>query len=66
MTAALSILLIQGVLGAWDTLWYHEFRQQLPARPTGGLELRLHAARDFAYAVLFGSLAWVTWNGLLA
>jgi len=66
MTTALSILLVQGILGACDTLWYHELMQRLPARPTGRLELRLHAARDFAYAVLFGSLAWVTWNGAWA
>ena len=25
----------------------------------------LHATRDFAYAVVFGSLAWTTWNGAL-
>ena len=66
MTAALTLLLVQGCLGAFDTLWYHEFQQQLPARATGKLELRLHAARDFAYALLFGSLAWATWNGSLA
>ncbi len=25
-----------------------------------------HAARDFAYAVLFGTIGWLTWNGLFA
>jgi hypothetical protein len=63
MTAALSLLMVQGVLGAFDTLWYHEFRQRLPARPGARLELRLHAARDFAYALIFASLAWVEWHG---
>lgn len=66
MSTALTLLLVQGCLGACDTLWYHELQQRLPARATGRLELRLHAARDFAYAVLFGSLAWATWDGLLA
>src|SRR5204863_2006842 len=33
------------------------------ARPTGRTELRLHAARDFAYAVVFGSLGWAEWRG---
>jgi hypothetical protein len=66
MTTALVLLVVQGVLGAFDTLWYHEFRQQLPRRAAASLELRLHAARDFAYAVLFGSLAWVAWHGWLA
>jgi hypothetical protein len=66
MTTALALLVVQGFLGAFDTLWYHEFRQHLPRRPLASLELRLHAARDFAYAVLFGSLAWVAWHGWLA
>lgn len=46
--------------------WYHEWRQRLPSRPTAARELRLHAARDFAYAVVFGSLAWAEWRGWLA
>ena len=65
MTTALSLLIVQGILGALDTLYYHELMQHIPARPTGRLELRLHAARDFAYAILFGSLAWMQWQGWL-
>jgi uncharacterized protein len=30
------------------------------------LELRLHASRDFAYAIIIGTLGFVTWNGGLA
>jgi hypothetical protein len=63
MTTALSLLIVQGVLGGLDTLIYHELLQRLPHRATGRLELRLHASRDFAYAILFGSLAWVAWQG---
>jgi hypothetical protein len=63
MHAALTLLLMQGLLGAWDTLWYHEWHQQLPQRPSARRELRLHASRDFAYAIIFGSLAWLTWDG---
>ena len=63
MNAALGLLLLQGTLGAFDTLWYHEWQQKLATRPTGRRELLLHASRDFAYGLLFGSLAWVTWNG---
>ncbi|MFO0826014.1 MAG: hypothetical protein U0792_23325 [Gemmataceae bacterium] len=66
MEIALTLLLIQGALGAFDTLWYHEWRQRLPSRPTAKRELQLHASRDFAYAVVFGSLAWVEWHGSLA
>jgi hypothetical protein len=32
--------------------------------PAARHEFRLHAIRDFAYAIVFGSLAWLTWNGL--
>lgn len=66
MTIALALLLAQGILGAADTLWYHEWQQHLAGRPTARKELLLHASRDFAYAAIFGSLAWVTWNGLWA
>lgn len=66
MNAALTLLLIQGAFGAFDTLVYHEYLQHLPTRKKARLELRLHALRDFAYAIVFGSLAWVEWRGALA
>jgi hypothetical protein len=64
ITKALWLLLAQGVLGAFDTLYYHEWSARLPgggerSRP----ELLLHAARDFVYAVLFSTLGWVAWCG---
>jgi hypothetical protein len=63
MTAALFALMILGLLGAFDTLYYHEWRLRLPETPSAAPELRLHAIRDFAYTIVFGSLAWTTWNG---
>jgi hypothetical protein len=63
VTAALSVLLVLGVLGALNTLYYHEWRLRLPETPSAAPELRLHASRDFAYTIVFGSLAWTTWNG---
>lgn len=35
-------------------------------RPDRGPELRLHAARDFLYAVIFGTLPWMAWEGVWA
>ena len=65
MTTALWLLFVQGVLGGFETLYYHEWRARLPA---GGAhsrpELLLHAARDFVYAALFGTLGWVAWRGV--
>src|SRR5215467_1844323 len=66
MLIALILLAAQGLLGASDTLYYHEYTLRLPAQPGARQELRLHALRDFVYALLFGSLGWLTWNGLLA
>jgi hypothetical protein len=63
MDVALGLLLVQGALGALDTLWYHEWMQHLPTRAGARRELRLHASRDFAYAIVFGSLGWVEWQG---
>lgn len=44
--------------------WY-EYRLRLPHAGTA-TELRLHAARDFADAVIIGSLGFVTWMGAWA
>ncbi len=65
MITALCILIAQGALGALDTLFYHELKAKLPSTPAARRELRLHASRDFAYAIIFGTLAWRTWNGAL-
>ena len=64
MKIALCLLGLQGLIGAFDTLYYHEWRARLPAR--GGQasrELVLHAARDFLYAILFCALPWLCWSG---
>lgn len=64
MTTALWLLAVQGVIGAFDTMYYHEWRARLPARGTqAASELRLHALRDFLYAILFGTLPWLAWQG---
>jgi hypothetical protein len=64
---ALWLLAIQGGIGAFDTLYYHEWRARLPALGSiAAPELRLHAARDFLYAVIFGTLPWVGWEGVWA
>ena len=64
MKVALWLLAIQGVIGAFDTVYYHEWRARLPARGRlAASELKLHAARDFFYAVLFATLPWIAWQG---
>lgn len=66
MNTAIWLLFVQALLGAFDTLYYHEYKLRLPHGHGTRTELRLHASRDFAYAVIIGTLGFVVWNGLLA
>ena len=64
MTTTLKLLVVLALLGAFDTLYYHEWRARLPALgPAARSELQLHALRDFVYAILFGTLPWLAWEG---
>lgn len=65
MITALTLFVIQGVLGAFDTLYYHEYRARLPGGVPGTApELILHGVRDFIYAALFGTLPFFRYEGL--
>ncbi len=64
MITALWLLAAQGTMGAFDTVYYHEWRARLPWRGTAASrELTLHAVRDFLYAIIFGTLPYVAWQG---
>ena len=67
MTTVFWLLSIQGIIGAFDTLYYHEWQARLPARGRNAApELKLHAFRDFFYAVIFITLPWLAWHGIWA
>jgi len=67
LITALWLFAAQGALGAFDTLWYHEWRARLPGGVPGTRpELVLHGTRDLVYAVLFGSLPLMRWEGVAA
>ena len=66
MKTVLYIALVQAAMGAFDTLYYHEYKLRLPKAVTAVLELRLHAMRDFSYAVIFFSFGWLEWHGAFA
>jgi hypothetical protein len=67
MSTALYLLFALALLGAADTLYFHEWRARLPGLGRrAGSELRLHALRDFVYAVLFSTLPWMAWRGAWA
>lgn len=63
MNTVLGLLTIQGLLGAFDTLWHHEHECDLPHQPGARKELSLHATRELLYAVIFSSAAWLRWDG---
>lgn len=49
---------LQILMGGSDTLLHHEFTEKLAWAPSAKQELKLHAARNFIYAGLFGAFAW--------
>lgn len=63
MNTALWLLCLLGLIGAFDTLYFHEWRGRLVARPAMRAELKLHVARDAIYVVIFGTLPLVAWHG---
>jgi hypothetical protein len=64
MATALRLFVALAFLGAFDTLYYHEWRAKLPAMgPRVRSELQLHALRDFVYAIIFATLPWMAWQG---
>lgn len=64
MADALWLLAVLGLLGGFDTVYFHEIRGRLPARLPGlQPELKLHAGRSFIYVAVFGTLPWIAWRG---
>jgi uncharacterized protein (TIGR01777 family) len=62
----LDLLILQVVLGAFDTLYHHELKEQLPYRAGAALELRIHGVRALLYALIAAGLAAFEWRGWLA
>ena len=59
MTLVLALFVVTGVLGAWDTLWYHEWKARLVEQlEVTRTELKLHVARDAIYTGVYFTLAW--------
>lgn len=68
MTAELlaALVILQIAMGAFDTLYHHELTERLAWRHSAETELRLHAVRNWFYALLFLIAAWVEPHGALA
>ena len=61
-----TLIALQIVLGAFHTLYHHEFTERLAWRASQRHELRLHALRNLIYAVLFITLGWLEVHGWFA
>lgn len=66
MEALLWFAAVQGVLGAFDMFYHHEFKEKLPWRQTAHTEMVLHGVRNFFYAIVFFSFGWIEWQGAYA
>lgn len=63
MDLLLTLLLLQALLGAIDTIYHHELTAALPAQSSARIELKIHALRSVLYSVIFAGLAWLTFGG---
>ncbi|MEM7221898.1 MAG: TIGR01777 family oxidoreductase [Pseudomonadota bacterium] len=61
-----SLISLQILIGAFDTLYHHEMTERLAWRPTARRELVLHGVRNLIYAVLFLAFGWSQLHGLWA
>ena len=58
-----TLITVQVVMGAFDTLVHHEGSERLAWRASQKTELRLHGVRNFFYAVIFLCFAWIEPHG---
>lgn len=66
MKTVIYVLIFQGLLGGFDVIWNHEWKENLPGRLAANLEQRIHGVRELFYAVIFVGLAWYAWHGVWA
>ncbi|WP_431824092.1 TIGR01777 family oxidoreductase [Burkholderia sp. F1] len=59
----INLLIAQGLMGAFDTLYHHELTQDLPHHPRARLELTIHAVRSVLYGLVFASFANLAFHG---
>lgn len=63
---AINLLIVQGLMGAFDTLYHHELTVALPHRHSARLELSIHAVRALFYGILFAGMAHLAFHGIWA
>jgi len=63
MDLLLTLLIVQALMGAFDTIYHHELTVALPAHASARNELKVHALRSIIYGVIFAGLAWFVFGG---
>ncbi len=67
MTSLLwTLIFLQIAMGAFDTLFHHEFTERLAWRKSQAKELKLHAIRNGFYGLIFAGFGWLEFHGLFA
>jgi hypothetical protein len=61
-----ALLVLQGALGAIDTVLNHELLEGLPHKRAARGEVGVHAVREAVYGALFLGFAWFAWLGAFA
>ncbi len=61
-----TLITIQIILGAFDTIYHHELTERLAWCPSQRHELQLHGVRNLVYCALFVGLGTLHMNGALA
>lgn len=61
-----TLVLIQMVMGLFDTVYHHELTERLAWRATQQHELALHAVRNLLYAAVFVLIGWFETHGVWA
>jgi len=59
-----TLITVQVLMGAFDTLVHHEGSERLAWRPSQKTELRLHGIRNLFYMLIFLSFAWAEPHGV--
>lgn len=66
METLLLLMIVQGMMGAFDVIYHHELTERLPWRKTAARELKLHGVRNLFYMGIYLSFGWMAWQGAWA
>jgi hypothetical protein len=66
LSFAINLLILQGFMGGFDTLYHHELTVNLPRQISARRELGIHAIRSILYGLVFMGIAHFAFQGAWA